>query len=237
MTADLSRLSEGERRVLLLLAEGHTAKSIAAETGLSVHAVNERLREARGKTGLGSSRELARMLREEGGPGGQEIWDKQIGVPRSGEHMHDISPDVPIGSGRHRGVIAMSLVALLMAGAALLAAAHGGHASTADTPPRVVSTYPAEGARLAPGPFTLTVTFDQRMRGDSYSFTGDPRAVPACSVTPRLSADRRTFLVDCRAEAGRSYVIGFNGGPFRNFVSESAAVSAEPSQLRFSVHR
>ena len=57
---DLSRLNEAERRVLRLLAEGHTAKSIAAELATSPAAVNERLREARRKTGVGSSRELAR---------------------------------------------------------------------------------------------------------------------------------------------------------------------------------
>ena len=58
-----SRLNEAERRVLHLLAEGHTAKSIATELGTSVAAVNERLREARRKTGVGSSRELARLLK------------------------------------------------------------------------------------------------------------------------------------------------------------------------------
>ena len=55
---DLSRLNEAERRLLRLLAEGHTAKSIATELGTSPAAVNERLREARRKTGVGSSREL-----------------------------------------------------------------------------------------------------------------------------------------------------------------------------------
>lgn len=53
-SSPLSRLSDGERRVLLLLGSGHTAKSIAVETGLSVHAVNERLCEARRKTGIKS---------------------------------------------------------------------------------------------------------------------------------------------------------------------------------------
>ncbi|HET6407092.1 MAG TPA: sigma factor-like helix-turn-helix DNA-binding protein [Chthoniobacteraceae bacterium] len=54
---DLARLNEAEREALRLLAEGHTAKSIAGLTGRSVAAVNERLREARRKTGIGSSRE------------------------------------------------------------------------------------------------------------------------------------------------------------------------------------
>jgi len=59
---DLGRLSAAERRVLELLAEGHTAKSIAGLTEQSEGAINERLRSARRKTGVGSSRELARLI-------------------------------------------------------------------------------------------------------------------------------------------------------------------------------
>lgn len=58
----LDRLTPGEREVLVMLAGGHTAKTIATSLGLSVAAVNERLRGARRRTGAGSSRELARRL-------------------------------------------------------------------------------------------------------------------------------------------------------------------------------
>lgn len=75
----LLRLNATERTVLGLLAEGHTAKSIAATTGTTVGAVNERLREARRKTGAGSSRELARALT-------QENWDRKMGVVLPGDN-------------------------------------------------------------------------------------------------------------------------------------------------------
>lgn len=71
---DLARLNEAERSALDLLAEGHTVKSIAVSTGQSVGAINERLREARRKTGIGSSRELARLFRA------QKNRDEKIGV-------------------------------------------------------------------------------------------------------------------------------------------------------------
>lgn len=58
----LDRLNLVERELLLLLGRGHTAKSIATLKCLSVAAVNERFRAARRKTGLGSSREIARLL-------------------------------------------------------------------------------------------------------------------------------------------------------------------------------
>jgi len=70
----LARLNDAERRVLRLLGEGHTAKSIATTLGSTEAAVNERLREARRKTGVGSSRELARLLKA------QENRDNFMGV-------------------------------------------------------------------------------------------------------------------------------------------------------------
>lgn len=58
----IDRLNPVERELLILLGRGHTAKTIANLKGLSVAAVNERFRAARRKTGLGSSREIARLL-------------------------------------------------------------------------------------------------------------------------------------------------------------------------------
>lgn len=49
---DFGKLNAAERTALSLLARGHTAKSIANLTDRSVGAVNERLREARRKTGV-----------------------------------------------------------------------------------------------------------------------------------------------------------------------------------------
>jgi DNA-binding CsgD family transcriptional regulator len=71
---DLGRLSAAERQALELLAQGHTAKSIAGLTGQSEAAINERLRSARRKTGVGSSRELARLL------SAQKKCDENIGL-------------------------------------------------------------------------------------------------------------------------------------------------------------
>lgn len=71
---DLNQLNPAEREALQLLGEGHTAKSIASFTRRSVAAINERLREARRKTGASSSRELARLLRA------QKTWDEEMGM-------------------------------------------------------------------------------------------------------------------------------------------------------------
>lgn len=57
-------LSEKEKQTLRLIVRGHDAKSTARTLGLSVHTINERLREARRKMSVSSSREAARLLLE-----------------------------------------------------------------------------------------------------------------------------------------------------------------------------
>ncbi|MXP09660.1 helix-turn-helix domain-containing protein [Pseudoblastomonas halimionae] len=55
-------LTDKEKEALRLLLAGHDAKSSAAELDLSVHTINDRLRNARRKLGVSSSREAARIL-------------------------------------------------------------------------------------------------------------------------------------------------------------------------------
>lgn len=68
MSAGLPALTAKEKEALRLLGQGHDAKSIARHLGLSVHTIHERLRDARRKLGVSSSREAARLLRNIEGP-------------------------------------------------------------------------------------------------------------------------------------------------------------------------
>ena len=112
--ANLSRLNESERRILRMLAEGHTAKTVATELETSPAAVNERLREARRKTGVGSSRELARLLKA------QENCDEIIGVGKP-RNVGALEPRPDAERRRpHTGVIAMIGLFLVAASAATL---------------------------------------------------------------------------------------------------------------------
>ncbi|MDP3404474.1 MAG: DUF4019 domain-containing protein [Brevundimonas sp.] len=72
-------LTEREKETLRLLARGHDAKSVAQHMGLSVHTVNERLRIARRKLGVSSSRAAARQLVETERDDPQFSGDKKIG--------------------------------------------------------------------------------------------------------------------------------------------------------------
>jgi hypothetical protein len=100
-------------------------------------------------------------------------------------------------------------------------------------PPRVLTTSPAKGDTVAPGPFLLTVTFDGPMTDGSYSFTRtSPETYPDCAYPPSLSRDRRTFTLRCKAAAGRNYEIWFNHPPYMNFRGVNG-VSSAPYQLLF----
>ncbi len=109
-------LTDKELEILRLLAGGHTVKSIAARLERSEAAINERLREARRKTGAGSSRELARLL------DAQKIWDRKIDLSSHTSSSDD--PDrPPSGRGRWSKGQMMILIAIPLAAAGLLVTA------------------------------------------------------------------------------------------------------------------
>lgn len=79
MTHGFEQLSEKEKETLRLILFGHDAKSMAGKLDLSVHTVNERLRNARRKLGVTSSKEAARILFDEEGETPDFLVHKQMG--------------------------------------------------------------------------------------------------------------------------------------------------------------
>lgn len=126
MPAETTALNDKEVEVLRLLAAGHTVKSIAARLGKSEASINERLRDARRKTGVGSSRELARML------DAQKIWDKNIDLAEPPALLDQ--PEQPqTGRPWSKGTIAM-LLTLPAAALGLMLAANNPAAPVAPGP-------------------------------------------------------------------------------------------------------
>lgn len=210
---------------MLLLAEGHTAKSAAALLDTSEAAVNERLREARRKTGVGSSRELARLV-------AQETRDEKIGVAGRGAHaaverrVLNLWARWPVLLGVSALVILASVVG------AVTALAVSGQAAP-EGPPRVVATYPKTGAVVPTGTITLKVTFDRPMFA-SWSFVSrDAQSTPACDGRPVQSSDGRSFSMTCKVEPGRAYWMGFNNALHKKFMSVDG-VPATPAFVSFS---
>lgn len=116
MSAAMQALTEKEKQTLRLIVRGHDAKSIARHLGLSVHTVNERLRDARRKLEVSSSREAARLLLEAEGEDPQNLADKQIGEAAP---PADVKQRAAPGTGQGRtrlltgpiaGVVIMSLI-------------------------------------------------------------------------------------------------------------------------------
>lgn len=119
MTTSHHALTDKEKQTLRLLLAGHDAKSMARHLGLSVHTVNERLRDSRRKLSASSSREAARLLRDAEDSAPNSVADNELGdaVVQANAAQTDASTaGLPT---RHRavwiiGVIAMLSLALAM---------------------------------------------------------------------------------------------------------------------------
>jgi DNA-binding CsgD family transcriptional regulator len=168
MTDRCAALTEKEKQTLRLIVRGHDAKSTARHLGLSVHTINERLRDARRKLAVSSSREAARMLfdRETGAP--EYSADKQIGEARPIAGMEQlVMPEN--GAGRKRlawilfGVALMSLVLALAAISSLPPAM----LASADSSPSVA----AQAAEVEGAARRFLTLLDQGKWDESYKLT------------------------------------------------------------------
>jgi DNA-binding CsgD family transcriptional regulator len=79
MTDGYGSLSDKEKEALRLIVQGHDAKSTARHLNLSIHTVNERLRDARRKLSVSSSREAARIVLAAEGAVPQSLGDRLLG--------------------------------------------------------------------------------------------------------------------------------------------------------------
>ena len=146
MSAGYQALTEKEKQTLRLVVRGHDAKSMARHLNLSVHTVNERLRDARRKLEVSSSREAARRLLDTEGDDPQNLADKQIGEAASVEDVEqDAASDTARGRNHRRaGVIAGVAVMSIFLGVLALALASGG------TIPSAAIQAPSYGKTTAP---------------------------------------------------------------------------------------
>lgn len=151
-------LNEREKEALRLLRAGHDAKSAARLLDVSVHTLNDRLREARRKLGVTSSREAARLLGEAEAPAetGEPkfIGGKDLGIsaPDIGEERTG-RPYWPKGAGRPLawfagGALAMFIaIALMLSPTLLHKAVDTAPAAQAPTAPVVAETDATRAAR------------------------------------------------------------------------------------------
>lgn len=109
----LDALTDKEKQTLRLIVRGHDAKSVAVTLGLSVHTINERLRDARRKLAVSSSREAARMLFEAEGATPEKLTDNINGDDAAATAI-DVETAPDDGAGRSVGSPRFWIGALLM---------------------------------------------------------------------------------------------------------------------------
>ena len=142
----IQALTEKEKETLRLLVDGHDAKSMARHLGLSVHTINERLRDARRKMSASSSREAARQLREIEGRHPEILRDKALGEAAAAPGMEEMTASAGTrrmerSSGWIAGGLFMSFSLALLAFVSM--------SGSADTPVAAPSTVPAESPAVA----------------------------------------------------------------------------------------
>ena len=127
-------LTEKEKETLRLMVRGHDAKSMANTLSLSVHTINERLRAARRKLDVTSSREAARLLYESEAATCEKPVDESFGGARQGQASHN--PPIVNRSPKKAlliGAIIMSLIAAALLLSTPLTTDQAGSADTAIT--------------------------------------------------------------------------------------------------------
>jgi hypothetical protein len=98
--------------------------------------------------------------------------------------------------------------------------------------PKVVGSFPAEGAQVSAGVLVLKVVFDRSMAPDAWSYgAAESRPLPNCLERPRLLADKRTAVLLCSVAAHTTYAVQINPTP--QFASADGR-GADPAVLRFT---
>ncbi len=190
-------LTEKEKQTLRLIVCGHDAKSIARTQGLSVHTINERLRDARRKMAVSSSREAARMLLEaEGGSvTPQSLGDSPIGDDLRAPTADQVGAPTP-GAERNRSLILTGVLMTLALGLLALTTLPFTTTapSTATPAPTQVAFQDAESDPVNPEVVNAARAFlsliEQKRWEDSYAATGTAfRKLNTLQVWAQVSED------------------------------------------------
>lgn len=87
-------------------------------------------------------------------------------------------------------------------------------------PPKVVSSWPAAGATIAPGVLVVRITFDQPMAEDAFDVgTSGEAPAPKCLKTLRRLNDEKSFVLLCTTAANSHYALALNSGTTGGFAS------------------
>lgn len=192
-------LTEKEKQTLRLIVRGHDAKSTARSLGLSVHTINERLRDARRKMAVSSSREAARLLLQvEGGtlaaPPPDLLGDEGIGEDAArGAADQQAAPIDGVGRAFCRPRISIGVLVMTLALALVALTALPQLVSAPATTPPAADT--ATDAAVVDAARQWLALVDQGRWNDSYRMTGTAfRKLNTAQVWAATSEKVRTPL-------------------------------------------
>jgi DNA-binding CsgD family transcriptional regulator len=223
---DLSRLNDAEQRVLRMLAEGHTAKSIARELETTPTAVNERLREARRKTGVGSSRELARLLKT------QENRHEEIGVASITHSV--VQPGIPSGKpARSNKKVPIAMTGLLLTGIVVAAVALQPGAPLDGASAEKPFTDPLVGNIFAPADPEKVALIPTTERDYAHPNARENPETAIRRLHAQVRAERRDENAEARVAAiyKSLHPIKLSKAPFRVICSQSLCEVATTTQV------
>lgn len=193
--AGVEALTDREKQTLRLIVRGHDAKSIARELNLSVHTINERLRDARRKLAVSSSREAARMLLEveDAPPPPDYLGDMRIGEdPPPVMTEESPAPVVGVRRGNRRPRIIIIGATLMTLALSLLAL--GGLTHMASAPPQAAPAVASDPSAVEAAQRFVQL-IDQGRSADSYRMTTTSfRKLNSEQVWATTSAKVRTPL-------------------------------------------
>ena len=121
MAEGFDALTEKEKETLRLMVRGHDAKSMARELSLSVHTINDRLRAARRKLGVTSSREAARLVFEHEAEIPEKHADKDFGDVEANSVADVGAAPGRVSPGRKRQIMTGVILMFAIVAALLLA--------------------------------------------------------------------------------------------------------------------
>lgn len=172
MTEGINSLTTKEKETLRLLVSGHDAKSIARELGLSVHTINDRLRDARRKLSVTSSREAARILARTEDTDPNKFVAKEMGVSHTEADIH--RSEQPAEKGRSGYVLAwlgggMLMLSVIVAAAVFMS--NGEMRSNSTDQKTMTSIDVSQAASIASGKKWLELVDNQNW-SESWSSAG-----------------------------------------------------------------
>lgn len=176
MTQGYQALTEKEKQTLRLLLDGHDAKSMARHLGLSVHTINERLRDSRPKLSVSSSKAAARLLRQSESEApdlvGAGLFGDAEPVPTDQQASQPSAEPSP----KHRAAWAIGGLAMIMFFIAMLAlsAPTEGPQASAGSSGAAAAQLPVNESAVTRAAWEWLALVDEGKWSESWAASGQP---------------------------------------------------------------